>query len=80
MIEHLKRGEPDTLCSTFGRTPLIEAAFGDPVRLRWVEDNIKLGRTGLVEDIMGAIAFPASDASALVTRTALIVDGGWTAE
>ena len=40
----------------------------------------KLGRTGVVEDIMGAVAFLASDASALVTGTALMIDGGWTAD
>lgn len=70
----------NTLCPTFIRTPLTSATFADPERVAWIEDRIKLGRVGEVEDIMGAIAFLASDAAALVTGTALMVDGGWTAE
>lgn len=69
----------NTLCPTFIRTALTEATFNDPQRVRWIEEKIKLGRVGEVEDIMGAIVYLASAASALVTGTALMVDGGWTA-
>lgn len=70
----------NTIGPTFIRTPLTEATFADPERRRWLEEKIKLGRVGRVEDIMGAVAFLASDAAALVTGTALMVDGGWTAD
>jgi len=69
----------NTICPTFIRTPLTEPTFADPERVRWIEEKIKLGRTGDVTDIMGAVVFLASDASALVTGTSLLVDGGWTA-
>lgn len=69
----------NTICPTFIRTPLAEQTLANPERRKWIEDKIKLGRVGEVQDIMGAVAFLASDASALVTGTSLRVDGGWTA-
>jgi len=70
----------NTICPTFIRTPLTEPTFDNPDRVRWIEEKIKLGRTGTVEDIMGAVLYLASDAASLVTGTSLIVDGGWTAD
>lgn len=70
----------NTLCPTFIRTPLGEQTLSDPVRRAWIESKIKLGRVGEIEDIMGPVVYLASDASAMVTGTALMVDGGWTAE
>jgi len=70
----------NTICPTFIMTPLTLPTFENPERRQWVEDKIKLGRVGKVEDIMGAVQFLASDAAALVTGSALIVDGGWTAD
>jgi NAD(P)-dependent dehydrogenase (short-subunit alcohol dehydrogenase family) len=70
----------NTICPTFILTDLTRATFDDPARRAWVLDKIKLGRPGEVEDIMGAVVYLASDASALVTGTAMMVDGGWTAD
>ena len=69
----------NTICPTFIRTALTEATFNQPERIKWIEDKIKLGRVGEVEDIMGAVVFMASDAASLITGTSLLVDGGWTA-
>lgn len=70
----------NTICPTFIRTPMTESTFDNPERVAWLEEKIKLGRVGEIEDIMGAVLFLASDASALVTGTSLLIDGGWTAD
>ena len=59
---------------------MTRSSLQDATFRKAVLDKIKLGRVGQVEDLMGAIVFLASDASALMTGTSLIVDGGWTAE
>ncbi len=69
----------NTICPTFVRTPLTAPTFADPEKLAWINDKIKLPRVAEVEDLMGAVVFLASDASAMVTGTSLLVDGGWTA-
>jgi 2-deoxy-D-gluconate 3-dehydrogenase len=69
----------NTICPTFIRTPLAAVTLDNPERLAWIMEKIKLPRVGEVEDIMGAALFLASDASAMVTGTSMLIDGGWTA-
>ena len=70
----------NTLCPTFIETPMTKPFLTDPAFMQSVLSKIKLGRLGQVEDLMGAILFLASDASALMTGSSLLIDGGWTAE
>jgi NAD(P)-dependent dehydrogenase (short-subunit alcohol dehydrogenase family) len=70
----------NTIAPTFIETPLTKPYFEDPAFKASVLSKIKLGRIGKVEDLMGAILFLASDASALMTGTSMIIDGGWTAD
>ncbi len=65
---------------TFIDTPLTKPFFENVAFRDDVLRRIKLGRLGTVEDLMGAVVYLASDAAALVTGTALVVDGGWTAD
>ncbi|AYV45108.1 3-oxoacyl-ACP reductase [Caulobacter flavus] len=70
----------NTIAPTFIETPLTRPFFEDKAFLDSVLSKIKLGRLGQVEDLMGAVVFLASDASALMTGSSLVVDGGWTAD
>ena len=70
----------NTIGPTFIETPLTKPFFENAEFKASVLQKIKLGRLGQVEDIMGAVVFLASDASALMTGTSMIIDGGWTAD
>jgi NAD(P)-dependent dehydrogenase (short-subunit alcohol dehydrogenase family) len=79
-IEWGKQGiRVNTICPTFVKTPLAEQTFRNPDRVKWILEKIKLARIAEIEDIMGPVTFLACDASAMITGTALLVDGGWTA-
>jgi NAD(P)-dependent dehydrogenase (short-subunit alcohol dehydrogenase family) len=70
----------NAIAPTFIETPLTKPYFEDPAFKAHVLSKIKLGRIGQVEDLMGAILFLASDASALMTGASMVIDGGWTAD
>jgi len=70
----------NSIAPTFIETAMTRPYFAQPGFRDEVLAKIKLGRLGQVEDVMGAAVYLASDASALVTGTSLLVDGGWTAQ
>ncbi|HZF78477.1 MAG TPA: SDR family NAD(P)-dependent oxidoreductase, partial [Rubrivivax sp.] len=69
----------NTVCPTFIDTPLTHDWLATPAFREQVLGKIALGRVGTVEDVMGGVLFLAGDAAALITGSALMVDGGWTA-
>lgn len=70
----------NAIAPTFIETEMTAPYFADTAFRASVIGKIKLGRLGALEDVMGAVVFLASDASALITGTSLKLDGGWTAE
>ncbi len=70
----------NTIAPTFIETPLTKPYFEEAAFKASVLAKIKLGRLGQVTDLMGAVVFLASDASALMTGTSMVIDGGWTAD
>jgi NAD(P)-dependent dehydrogenase (short-subunit alcohol dehydrogenase family) len=69
----------NTLCPPFIETAFTAEAFKAPGFREWVTSRMALGRVGRVDEVMGAIVFLASEASSLMTGSALMLDGGWTA-
>jgi len=80
-IEWADRGvRVNAIAPTHFRTPLVKALLESrPETLDYLLGNIPIGRLGEPEDLVGAVVFLASDASAMVTGHILNVDGGHTA-
>jgi NAD(P)-dependent dehydrogenase (short-subunit alcohol dehydrogenase family) len=70
----------NTIAPTFIETPMTAPFFSDHGFRSAVLSKIKLGRLGSVEDVMGAVVFLASSASAMMTGASVLIDGGWTAD
>jgi NAD(P)-dependent dehydrogenase (short-subunit alcohol dehydrogenase family) len=70
----------NTICPGSARSPLhadfLKSEAGQTV-FKTIEHEIPLGRTCEPSDIANAALFLASDESAFITGTDLMVDGGW---
>lgn len=69
----------NTLCPTFIETELTKPYLADPAFKQFVTSRIARGTLGQLTEVMGPVVFLASDAASLVTGSALMLDGGWTA-
>jgi NAD(P)-dependent dehydrogenase (short-subunit alcohol dehydrogenase family) len=68
----------NTICPTYIETALTKPYFQNQAFLDSVLAKIHVGRIGQPTDMMGAVVFLASDASAMMTGSAVMIDGGWT--
>jgi cyclopentanol dehydrogenase len=61
-------------------TPMTERRRADPATYQRMLSRIPLGRYGQAEEVAYAVLYLASDESAFVTGSELVIDGGWTAQ
>jgi NAD(P)-dependent dehydrogenase (short-subunit alcohol dehydrogenase family) len=69
----------NAVAPTFIRTPGTVKWLADDAFRADLLSRIPLGRVGDPVDVGAAVVFLASPASAMVTGTTLMIDGGWTA-
>lgn len=64
----------------YADTPLTEQRFADPAVRQTLLDRTPMGRLGTALDVANGVLFLASDESAWVTGSELVIDGGMTAQ
>jgi gluconate 5-dehydrogenase len=69
----------NAIAPTFVATPQVESLLADEEFRRGLLARIPLGRVADTDDLVGAVLFFCSDASAFVTGQVLTIDGGLTA-
>lgn len=80
-VEWARQGiRVNAIAPTWVRTPFIKGLAERPDLIAEIERVTPLGRLAETEDMVGAILFLASDASAMVTGHTLPVDGGFLAQ
>ena len=80
-VEWAGRGiRVNAVAPTWVRTPLTRGITENPDLVRRIEQLTPMGRLAEPEEIVGAVLFLASRASAMVTGHVLAVDGGFLAQ
>jgi len=70
----------NALCPGPFATDMNQPILNNPAAYQWFIDRLPIGRWGDLRDLAGPVLFLASEASAFMTGTSLVVDGGWTAQ
>ena len=76
-VEHIR---VNSIHPGYATTPLTVERFSDPAISEVLLDRTPMGRLGTAEDIANGVLFLASDESAWMTGTELVIDGGMTAQ
>ena len=80
-VEWAKQGiRVNAIAPTWVRTPLTRGLLENPDVVRRIEQITPMGRLAEPEEIVGAVLFLASRASAMVTGHVLAIDGGFLAQ
>jgi NAD(P)-dependent dehydrogenase (short-subunit alcohol dehydrogenase family) len=80
-VEWASRGiRVNAIAPTWVRTPLTRAITEKPELVRRIEQMTPMGRLAEPEEMVGAVLFLASRASAMVTGHVLAIDGGFLAQ
>jgi NAD(P)-dependent dehydrogenase (short-subunit alcohol dehydrogenase family) len=61
-------------------TAMTERRRADPAQRQLMISRIPLGRYGEPDEVAYGVLYLASDESAFVTGSELVIDGGWTAQ
>ncbi len=67
------------LAPGFFRSEMTAALFDNPKAEAWISRGEMLARHAEAEDLVGALLFLVSDASAAMTGQIMVIDSGWTA-